>query len=82
MSDDSPRPLEALREFDVLVVDDTPENVRVVVGLLQGAGSKARGVPSGALAGSNGEVADHLRKLSEDYRFDVVLGILDPRGNT
>ncbi len=50
MSQASPRPLEALRGFDVLVVDDAPENVRVVVGLLQGAGYKARGVPSGPLA--------------------------------
>ena len=40
----------APRDADILVVDDTPENLRVVIGLLKEAGHKARGVPNGALA--------------------------------
>ncbi len=35
---------------DILVVDDTPENLRVVIGLLKAAGYKVRGVPNGQLA--------------------------------
>jgi PAS domain S-box-containing protein len=40
----------APRDSDILVVDDTPENLRVVIGLLKEAGYKARGVPNGELA--------------------------------
>lgn len=35
---------------DILVVDDVPENLRVVIGLLKETGYKARGVPNGELA--------------------------------
>ncbi|MBM4450889.1 MAG: response regulator, partial [Chloroflexi bacterium] len=35
---------------DILVVDDTPENLRVVVALLKEAGHTARGIPNGELA--------------------------------
>lgn len=35
---------------DILVVDDTPENLRVVVSLLKEAGYKARGIPNGQMA--------------------------------
>ena len=38
------------RDADILVVDDTPENLRVVIGLLKKAGYKARGIPNGDLA--------------------------------
>ena len=50
MSDLDPASLPDVRGSDVLVVDDVPENVRVVVGLMKEAGYKPRGVPSGALA--------------------------------
>lgn len=35
---------------DILVVDDIPENLKVIIGLLKEAGYKARGVPNGELA--------------------------------
>jgi PAS domain S-box-containing protein len=40
----------ATRNADILVVDDTPENLRLVIGLLKEAGYKPRGVPNGELA--------------------------------
>jgi len=43
-------PLLDVRGSDVLVVDDAPENLRVMVGLLQEAGYRPRGVPNGTLA--------------------------------
>ena len=38
------------RAADILVVDDNPANLQVVIGLLRGAGHKVRGVPNGTLA--------------------------------
>ncbi|MBL8223095.1 MAG: response regulator, partial [Bryobacterales bacterium] len=38
------------RVADILVVDDNPANLQVVIGLLRGAGHKVRGVLNGTLA--------------------------------
>lgn len=41
---------KAVQGEDILVVDDTAENVRLVVGMLREAGYRARGVPNGEMA--------------------------------
>jgi len=50
VSDLGQAPFPDVRGSDVLVVDDVPENVRVVVGLMKEAGYSTRGVPNGTLA--------------------------------
>lgn len=43
-------PVPAAPTADILVVDDTPENLRVLAGMLKQKGHRVRPVPSGALA--------------------------------
>ncbi len=46
----SPTPSLASHREDIMVVDDTPENLRVLVGMLGEQGYKVRPVPNGPLA--------------------------------